>query len=143
MVRSRSPNGINVYRFLEGYGVRILPYAEKRAPRPANVLYGGRTVARLLRKDADRTGLTVRCIQASDPACFDSVYLIAVYRFLQVHFAHREAREAISAFSLINLPLTRQRAQRLCQGEGGSLAKMTAALALELAHQILTEDKAA
>lgn len=54
---NRSPNGINVHRFLEGYGVKVLPYHLKRDPRPANVVYGGREVGRLMRKDIDRTGI--------------------------------------------------------------------------------------
>ena len=64
---NRSPNGINVHRFLEGYGVKVLPYHMKRDPRPANVVYGGRDVARLKRKGAsdstigEKYGLRMGC----------------------------------------------------------------------------------
>ncbi|WP_174150139.1 hypothetical protein [Agrobacterium pusense] len=103
---NRSPNGINVHRFLEGYGVKVLPYHLKRDPRPANVVYGGREVARLMRKDIDRTGITVRCIQASNPVCFDDIYLWSIWRFLSVHFPQSEARAAIGAFPEVTDPET-------------------------------------
>jgi hypothetical protein len=140
---NRSPNGINVHRFLEGYGVRVLPYHMKRDPRPANVVYGGREVGRLLRKDIDRTGLVVRCIQASNPVCFDDVYLWSVWRFLTVHYSQSAPREAISAFEGVDIARLKERAQRLCIGEGGALTKTTAAISLEFAREILMRDKAA
>ncbi len=43
-------NGINVHRFLEGYGVKVRLYHESKTSRPANVVYGGRQIARLLKK---------------------------------------------------------------------------------------------
>jgi hypothetical protein len=140
---NRSPNGINVHRFLEGYGVRVLPYHMKRDPRPANVVYGGREVARLMRKDVDRTGVVIRCIQASNPVCFDDVYLWSVWRFLTVHFSQSQPREAIAAFGCVDIAQLKERAQRLCIGEGGALTKTTAAISLEFAREILTRDKAA
>lgn len=140
---NRSPNGINVHRFLEGYGVRVLPYHLKRDPRPANVVYGGREVARLMRRDMDRTGLTVRCIQASNPVCFEDIYLWSVYRFLSVHLPHSAARDAISAFSGIDIAAIKQDALRLSVGEGGALTKSTAAISMELARAILLRDTAA
>lgn len=140
---NRSPNGINVHRFLEGYGVKVLPYHLKRDPRPANVVYGGRQVARLMRKDIDRTGLTVRCIQASNPTCFEDIYLLSIYRFIGVHLPHSAAREAISAFSSIDIAAIKQDALRLSVGEGGALTKSTAAISMELARAILLKDKAA
>lgn len=140
---NRSPNGINYWRFLEGYGVRVLPYHMKRDPRPANVVYGGRQVGRLMRKDVDRTGLVIRCIQASNPVCFDDIYLWSVWRVLAVHFSQREARDAISAFSVIDIAELKECAQRLAIGEGGALAKSTSAVSLEFARAILIKDKAA
>ncbi len=139
----RAPNGINVHRFLEGYGVRVLPYRLKRDPRPANVVYGGREIVRLIRKDEDRAGLVIRCIQASNPICFDDVYLWSVWRFLAVHFSQSAAREAIEAFSRVDLAELRETAQRLAIGDGGALAKSTSAISIELARAILTEEHAA
>lgn len=140
---SRAPNGINLHRFLEGYGVKVLPYDMKRDPRPANVVYGGREIVRLMRKDIDRTGLVVRCIQASNPICFDDIYLWSVWRFLTVHFGQRSPREAISAFSRVDIAELRNVAQRLAIGEGGALAKSTSAIGIELARAILVEEHAA
>lgn len=137
---NRSPNGINVHRFLEGYGVKVLPYHLKRDPRPANVVYGGREVARLMRKDIDRTGTAVRCIQASNPVCFDDIYLWSVWRFLAVHFPHSDAREAIGAFSAVDVAQIKQAALRLSVGVGGALSKQTAAIGIELARAILQKE---
>ncbi len=39
----RSENGINIRRFLEGYGVKVHLYRESTTQRPANVVYGGRS----------------------------------------------------------------------------------------------------
>lgn len=136
----RSPNGINVHRFLEGYGVRVMPYNKKRDPRPANVIYGGREVARLMRKDVDRTGVVVRCIQASNPICFDDIYLWSVWRFLTVHFGQRDPRDAIQAFSGIDIAALKNAALRFSVGEGGALAKSTAAISIEFARAILIKD---
>lgn len=140
---NRSPNGINVHRFLEGYGVKVLPYHLKRDPRPANVVYGGREVARLMRKDIDRTGITVRCIQASNPVCFDDIYLWSIWRFLSVHFPQSEARAAIGAFSAIDVAEIKKTALRLSVGAGGSLTKQSAAIGIELARAILQKEQAA
>lgn len=140
---NRSPNGINVHRFLEGYGVRVLPYHLKRDPRPANVVYGGRQVSRLMRKDIERTGLTVRCIQVGNPTCFDDVYLWSVWRVLAVHLPLVNPQEAIRAFSGIDLASIKQSAQRLSMGHGGAITKTTAAISLELAREILTRNQTA
>ena len=140
---NRSPNGINVHRFLEGYGVKVLPYHLKRDPRPANVVYGGREVARLMRKDIDRTGITVRCIQASNPVCFDDIYLWSIWRFLSVHFPQSEARVAIGAFSAIDVAEIKKTALRLSVGVGGSLTKQSVAIGIELARAILQKEQAA
>jgi hypothetical protein len=140
---NRSPNGINVHRFLEGYGVKVLPYHLKRDPRPANVVYGGREVARLMRRDIDRTGLVVRCIQASNPVCFEDIYLWSVFRFLAIHFPHSPARDVVAGFSGIDIAKIRQTAQRLSVGEGGALTKSAVVISIELARAIILKDKAA
>ncbi len=139
----RSPNGINVFRFLEGYGVKVLPYHSKRDPRPANVVYGGREVARLMRKDVERTGVMVRCIQASNPTCFDDLSMWSTYRVLCVHFPHSEARDAIHAFSGIDIAEIKKTAHRLSIGVGGALTKQSAAISIELARAIFFKETAA
>lgn len=140
---NRSPNGINIHRFLEGYGIRVLPYHLKRDPRPKNVIYGGREVGRLMRKDIERTGLTVRCIQIGNPTCFDDIYLWSVWRVLAVHFSQSKPADAIEAFACVDLAEIRNRAQRLVIGQGGAITKTTAAISLELARDILTREQAA
>jgi hypothetical protein len=120
----------------------VLPYHQKRDPRPANVVYGGRVIIRLMRKDIEKTGLVVRCIQASNPTCFDDVYLYAVWRFLQVHFGQRSPAEAVKAFSEIDIAKLKERALRLAIGEGGALAKSTAAISIEFARAIISKDAA-
>jgi hypothetical protein len=136
----RSENGINIHRFCEGYGVRVLPYRMKREPRPANVIYGGRSIGRLLRKDEDRTGLVIRCIQASNPTAFDDAVIWSVWCFIGAHKAQERAQDAISAFGLIDLAQIRQRAQRLVVGGSGRMAKTTTAVSILLAQAIMNED---
>ncbi|WP_246754987.1 hypothetical protein [Rhizobium lusitanum] len=92
-------NGINVHRFLEGYGVKVRLYHESKTSRPANVVYGGRQIARLLKKVPDRTGLVVRCIQTSNPTGFDDVTIRSVWCFLGAHFPQSAQTAAIEAFS--------------------------------------------
>lgn len=143
--RARSPNGINVHRFLEGYGIEVLPYTEARGwkDRPANVIYGGRTVARLMRKDIDRAGLVIRCIQVSSPVCFDDVVIWSVWQFISAHFAHRRPDEAISRFRAIDLHSIKKRAQRLSRGSYGRMSKTWPLLSGLIADAIIEKDDAA
>lgn len=140
---NRSPNGINIRRFLEGYGVKVQLYRESKTPRPANVVYGGRQIGRLIKKDPDRTGLVVRCIQTSNPTCFDDVTIWSVWCFLGAHFPQSSPMAAIKAFSRTDLADVKKRAQRLAIGDGGRLTKTAAAISILLAQDILTGDKAA
>jgi len=139
----RSENGINLHRFCEGYGLKIRPYHESRTPRPANVIYVGRSLKRLMRKDVDRAGLVVRCIQSSDPTCFDDVTMWATWCFVGVHFAQHPPSMAIEAFRRVDLAEIRRRAQRLIVGESGRMAKTATAISILLAQAIIDEDKAA
>lgn len=143
--RPRSPNGINVHRFLEGYGIDVLPYEAGRSgeARPANVIYGGRTVARLMRKDMDRIGLVIRCIQVSNPKCFDDVMIWSVWQFITAHFAHRPAQDAINHFRAIDVALIKKRAQRLVIGSYGRGTKTWPAIYTLLADAIIDRDMAA
>lgn len=136
-------NGINLHRFLEGYGVRVRPYHESRTPRPANVVYGGRVVRRLIQRDAERCGLTVRCIQASNPACFEDIIVWSVWHFIGAHFTAGEARGAVAAFSRIDLAAIKKRAQRLAVGGNGRLAKTATTISILLAQEIIDKDEAA
>lgn len=139
----RSENGINFYRFLEGHGVQVLPYRESRLPRPPNVVYGGRAFRRLIRQDADRAALVVRCIQASDPRCLDDVTVWSVWCFLTAHWPQGAARNAVEAFSNIDIGTIRRRAQRLVIGQEGRMGKMATAISILLANEIIHEDRAA
>lgn len=144
-VRPRSPNGINVHRFLEGYGVRVLPYTEARGwkERPANVVYGGRIVARLMRKDIERTGLVVRCIQASNPTCFDDVVIWSLWQFIGAHLAHRKPADVINIFRAVDIAQIRKRARRLSRGSYGRMAKTWTIIASLLADTVIEKDNAA
>lgn len=142
-IRPRSPNGINVHRFLEGYGVKVLPYTEGRGwkDRPSNVVYGGRTIARLMRKDMDRAGLVVRCIQVSNPTCFDDVVIWAVWRVIEAHFAHRNPQEAIYSFRSIDISEVKKRATRLCMGSYGRMSKTWPVIAALMADAIVEKER--
>lgn len=143
--RPRSPNGINLHRFLEGYGIRVLPYTDARGwkDRPANVIYGGRTVARLMRKDMERAGLVIRCIQASDPTAFDDVVIWSVWCFLGSHMAQNTPTEAINAFRAISLGSIKKRAHEVTVGKTGRMTRTSSAIATLLAHAIIPKDEAA
>lgn len=142
--RPRSPDGINVHRFLEAYGIKVIPYAQcsgNRALQP-NTIRGGRTVARLMRKDMDRTALVIRCIQVSGPDCFTEGMLWAVWQVIGAHLAHRAAPDVINVFRGINLPEIRERAKRACKGQGGYVFRASPAMAVLLADLILTKEAA-
>lgn len=143
--RHRSPNGINVHRFLEGYGIKVLPYTDARGwkDRPANVIYGGRTIARLMRKDMDRAGLVVRCIQASDPRCFDDVVIWSVWQFVGAHMAHRKASDVVLSFKAVDLSIIKKRAHRLANGSYGRMGKTWPLIACLLADSIIDKENAA
>lgn len=136
--------GINVHRFCEGFGVKVLPNHQAKEPRPPNVIYGGRTIARMLRrKGPDHTGLVLLCIQASDPACLYGDVIFAVSQFLRTHTDVLGGRQgAIGAFQTIDIARLRSRAQRLARSEGEHMTKSTAALSIVIADAILGEEAA-
>lgn len=142
---TRSPNGINVHRFCEGFGVRVRPYREGRnaADRPANVVYGGRTVARLLRHDENRVALMFRCIQNSNAHCFDDYIVLAVWQFLGAHAAEAAHRDVVTAFASIDLAKIRNRAQRLAKGQYGRMGKTVEKISSLIADALIPEDDAA
>jgi hypothetical protein len=87
--RARSPNGTNLHRFLDDFGIKVRPIRDARSPRPANVVYGGRTVSRLLNKNPDQCRTVIACIQASNPRCLDEGMIWSVWCFIDAHMAHR------------------------------------------------------
>lgn len=139
---TRQP-GVNLHRFLEGFGVKVRPYHESRTPRPANVVYGGRYVRRLIHKDPERCGLTIRCIQASNPTCFEDVIVFSVWNVIGAHFAAAAPRSAITAFGRIDLAEVKKRALCLAVGESGRLAKTATTISILLAQEIIAKDHAA
>lgn len=143
--RPRSPNGINVHSFLEGFGIDVLPYTEARGwkDRPANVIYGGRTISRLMRKDMDRTALVIRCIQVSNPQCFHDVAIWAVWRVIEAHFAHRKAPDVINVFRCIDIGSIQKRAHRLTNGSYGRMSKTWPVIACLLADAIIEKEMVA
>lgn len=136
--------GINVHRFCEGFGVKVLSNHQAKEPRPPNVIYGGRTIARMLRrKGPDHTGLVLLCIQASNPACLYGDVIFAVSQFLRTHTDVLGGRQgAIGAFQTIDIARLRNRAQRLARSEGEHMTKSTAALSIIIADAILGEEAA-
>lgn len=139
--RPRSPNGINVHRFLEGYGIKVLPCTDARGwkERPANVIYGGRTVARLMRRDMDRISAVIRCIQVSNPRCFDDVTIWAVWQVLAAHFPHSTPQNAVSLFHVVDIQKVKERATRLNMGEYGRMSKTWPVLAALIVAEIMKE----
>lgn len=142
---ARLKNGQNFWRFLEGFGVRVKPISEARGwkDRPANVIYGGRTAKRLYNRDEARMGLVIRCIQASDPRCFDEVVIWSVWRILCAHFDTARPQEAIGAFRAVDLHRVRERARRLANGQHQSMEKSAAVISTLLADAMIPKDHAA
>ena len=143
--QQRSPNGSNFWRFLESFGVRLQPISEARGwkDRPANVIYGGRTAKRLFNRDEVRMGLVVRCIQSSNPTCFDDVIVWSVWRIIGAHFDTARPREAIAAFGAVDLRQIRERAKRLANGQHQSMEKSAAVISTLLADAMIPKEDAA
>lgn len=137
--RPRSPDGINVHLFLEGHGINCLPRTEARGwkEREANVIYGGRTVARLMRKDMARAELTIRCIQASDPKCFEDVIIWAVWKLIDVHFSQDPAIQTIERFKRIDLSSIKKRSHAIVCGKYGRGTKTWTAIYSLMAVELL------
>lgn len=143
--RPRSPNGVNVHRFLEGFGIDVLPYTEARGwkDRPANVIYGGRTISRLMRKDMERTALVIRCIQVSNPRCFEDVVVWGVWQLITAHFAHRKPTDVINLFRDVDVGAVTKRARRLSVGSYGRGTKTWPAIYTLLADAIVAKEMVA
>lgn len=135
---------VNVHRFLEGYGVKVQPIhkSSARHGRPANVVYGGRTMRRLIQRDSDRAATVVMCIQASNPSCFVDVIIMAVWTFVSAHAADRKRNEVIAMFRTVDLAVIYQRANQLVAGRNGRMGKSFEKIATLLADRLLNEDMA-
>jgi hypothetical protein len=141
--RPRSPNGVNLHQFLAEFGVKVRPYHEGNRTRPANVIYGGRTVSRLLRKDIERTKTVIACIQASDPKCFDDVVIWSVWNFITAHFAYAKRQDVVSLFRRIDVGEIQKRATRLASGDCARMGKTSEKIATLLADRLLEKEDAA
>ena len=102
---NRSPSGFNFHRWLEGFGVKVRHFSEGRSfhTRPANVVYGGRTLKRLWAMDQRRAETVIRCIQSSNPKRFDDFTMLAVWHYLGAHAAQEPASETAASFAAILL----------------------------------------
>ncbi|QIX25058.1 hypothetical protein FOB41_21350 [Agrobacterium pusense] len=142
---TRSANGNNFHRWLEGFGVRVRPFSEGRPfpSRPTNIIYGGRTMKRLWSNDAERASVVIRCIQRSDARCFDDYTILAVWHFLGAHFAHSVHTDAIEAFGRIDIAKITKRAHRLAKGRYGRMGKVAEKIGSLIADAIIPEDEAA
>jgi hypothetical protein len=121
MTLSRSPKGINVRRYLEGLGIKVLTLDDKReSHRPPNVVYGrARTIARLLARDENGLTVTLRCIQTADPQALQSDVILAVYRYIRAQMPREELQDALLTFRGVGLSEIRERAVELAKGEDG------------------------
>ncbi|WP_026613085.1 hypothetical protein [Ensifer aridi] len=142
---TRSPNGQNFHRWLEGFGVRVRHFREGRSfqTRPANIIYGGRTLKRLWARDADRAETMVRAIQAADARCFDDYTMLAVWHFIGAHAAQEPASELVRAFADINLARIVKRGHRLAKGQYGRMGKVAEKISSLLADALIPEEEAA
>lgn len=138
--RPRSPNGVNLHRFLQEYGVTVKPYHEARAPRPRNTVYGGRTISRLMRKDIEQCRTVILCIQASNAACFEEGMIWSIWCFVHAHMAHRPRHEVVSMFRGIDIAEINRRAHRLVTGECARMGKTAEKISTLLADRLLERE---
>jgi hypothetical protein len=141
--RTRSPNGINLHRFLDEFGVKVRPYHEGNRARPANVVFGGRTVSRLMRKDIERTRTVIACIQASNPKCFDDVVIWSIWNFITAHYAYARRQDVVSLFRGIDIAEIHKRAARLASGDCARMGKTSEKIATLLADRLIEKEDAA
>lgn len=141
--RPRSPNGVNLHQFLAEFGVRVRPYHEGTRSRPANVVFGGRTVSRLMRKDIERARTVIACIQASNPKSFDDVVIWSVWNFITAHFAYAPRADVVKQFRSIDVAEIQKRAARLASGDCARMGKTSEKIATLLADRLIDKEDAA
>lgn len=141
--RPRAPNGVNLHRFLDEYGVQVRPCRESRTPRPDNVVYGGRTIVRLMRNDLERCRTVIMSIKASNRAAFDDRIVWSVFRFIGAHWSDKPRQEVVARFAAIDLIDINERAQRLAVGRNGRMGKVSEKIATLLADKLLEKEQAA
>lgn len=128
----------NVHRFLEGYGVRCRPIERAKEPRPANTIYGGRIIARMLRRNGEEhTGLVLMCAKAAGPDCLYGDVLFAVSEVLRTHGSRWDRRTAVDTFAHVDMRALRYRARSLARSDAGAMATTSGALAVLIANQII------
>lgn len=128
---------MNLHKFLDEFGVKVRPYKDARQPRPANVVYGGRTVVRLMKKDVEQTRTVIMCIKASNPTCFDERIVWSVFRFITAHCRQHTRRDVIEMFKAVDLAAINERAQLLATGQSGRMGKTSEKLLTLLADRLL------
>lgn len=142
VTRKRSPNGVNLHRFLDEFGVKVRPYREAQRMRPANIVYGGRTITRLMRKDVNQCRTVIAAIQSSNPSCFDECMIWSVWCFIAAHVADRPRHEVVAMFSSIDIAEIGKRAQRLVSGNCGRMGKTAEKISTLLADKLLEKEDA-
>lgn len=131
-------SSVNVHRFCEGYGIRVRPIRRAREPRPANTIYGGRIVARMLRgRGEDHAGLVLMCAKAAGADCLYGDVLFAVSEVLRIHGARWDRRTAVETFGHVDMRALRYQARMLARTDAGAMTAVSAALAILIASQIV------
>jgi len=129
-------NRINLHRFCEGFGIRILPKGGERTPRPANVIYGGKNLRRLiLDYGEEHAAKVVRCIQISNAFSFEAETLKAVSLYIRKIRPESPAHALFADFLTIDIGRLRERALKLSD-KGATIGKVEALFTL-LANEFL------
>ncbi|MCR5859711.1 hypothetical protein [Mesorhizobium sp. J428] len=133
----------NIHRFLEGHGIRCLPTRQATEPRPRNVIYGGRLVGRMIRRQGEQhTGRVIAAVIASNPSALYGDVLFAVSLFITAHRPDAQVADLRREFAAIDVLALRAAAQHLAHGRGGVIAARARALALLIASTLLTKEAA-
>lgn len=128
----------NIHRFCEGYGIRVRPIHRAREPRPANTIYGGRLLSRMVRnRGEDHAGLVLMCAKAAGPDCLYGDVLFAVSEVLRIHGARWDRPTAVETFSYVDMRALRFRARSLARSDAGAMSSTSTALAVLIANQII------
>lgn len=129
---------MNIHRFCEGYGIRVQTIRRARDPRPANTIYGGRLIARMLRnRGEDHVGLVLMCAKAAGADCLYGDVLYAVSEVLRVHGSRWDRRTAVETFGYLDMRALRFRARSLARSDAGAMTSTSATLAVLIANQII------
>lgn len=89
-----------------------------------------------MRRDMERIGAVIECIQASAPDCFDDVVIWSVWQVIGAHFPHNAPFAAVKPFSRIDLKDIKERARALTVGEHGRMSKTWPVMATLIAMEL-------